>query len=76
MIRHGMIEPIAADAPPPATVSRAPRAIAHTDTRPPVPVPGRQHCAKEQRSGLSASNTTLPGRGRAIADIGRRSKSP
>jgi hypothetical protein len=76
MTRHGLVEPIAAEAPLPATVSRAPRAIADTDTQPPVPVPGRQYCAKEQRSGLSASNTTLPGRGRAIANIGRRSKSP
>ena len=76
MIRHGMVEPIAADALPPATVPRAPRAIADADTRPPGPVPGRQSCAKEQRSGLSAFTAALPVGGCAVADIGRNTKSP
>jgi hypothetical protein len=39
-------------------------------------VQGRQHRAKEQRDGLSASTTPLPSIGRDIADIGRSSKSP
>jgi hypothetical protein len=76
MTRHGMVEPTAADAPPPATDSRAPTAIAGVDMRPPGPVPGRKHCAMKQRSGLSASTSALSRGGRVIADVGRRSKSP
>ena len=76
MTRHGMVEPTAAGAPPLATKPRAATAIADADMRPSGPVPGRQHRAKAQRSGLSASTSALPGGGRAIAYIGRRSKSP
>lgn len=39
-------------------------------------VPGRQHCAEEQRSGLSPSMPALPGGGHAIPDISRNPKSP
>ena len=38
--------------------------------------PVSQYCAKEQHSGLSAFTATLPGGGRAIADISSSSKSP
>jgi hypothetical protein len=39
-------------------------------------VPGRQYTAEAPRSGLSASTSALPSSGRAIADVGRSSKSP
>jgi hypothetical protein len=38
--------------------------------------PCRKHRAEAQRSGLSASNPPSLDGGRAIADIGRKSKSP
>jgi len=76
MTRHGMVEPTAADVPPPATNPRAATAIADADMGLPEPVPGRLNRAEEQRSGLSASTIALPSAGRANADIGRRSKSP
>jgi len=79
MTRHGMVEPTAADVPPPATNPRAATAIADADMGLPEPVPGRLcrlYRAEAQRSGLSASSIALPSAGRAIADIGRSSKSP
>lgn len=76
MTRHGTVEPSAAGARPPASDPRAPRVITDADTRPPGPAPGSQYCAKEQRSGLSAFTAALPFGGCAVADIGRRSKSP
>jgi hypothetical protein len=76
MTRHGIIQLQASGIPPPATHPHVPTAIADADMRPSGPVPGRQRRAKAQRSGLSASTSALPGSGRAIADIGRRSKSP
>lgn len=76
MTRHGMVEPIAAGVLPPATDTCAPTAIPDADMRPPGSVPGHQYRAKEQRNGLSASNPALPSVCRAIADIGRSSKSP
>jgi hypothetical protein len=53
----------------PVVISEADRA---TTSR----VPGRQHRAETQRSGLSASIPLLADDGYAIADISRRSKSP
>lgn len=76
MIRHGVVEPTAAGAPPPATHPHVPTAIADADMPPSGPVSSRQHRAKAQRSGLSASTSVLPSGGHAIADIGRSSKSP
>jgi hypothetical protein len=76
MNRHGKVAPSAAGAQSPAPDPRAPRAIANAGMRPPGPVPGAQYCAKEQRSGLSAFTAALPNSGYAIADTGRRSKSP
>ena len=76
MTRHGIIQLQASGIQPPATHPHVPTAIADADMRPFGPVPGRQHRAKAQRGGLSASTSTLPNGGRAIADIGRSSKSP
>jgi hypothetical protein len=76
MTPHGMVEPTAADAPPPATDPRAPSVTIAADRVATNRVQGRQHRAKEQRSGLSASTSALPSGGHAIDDIGRRSKSP
>jgi hypothetical protein len=42
----------------------------------PGPSSCRQYRAKAQRSGLSASIPTLPHHNRAVADIGRKPKSP
>ena len=76
MTRHGIIQLQAAGIQSPATHPHVPTAIADADMRPAGPVPGRQHRAKAQRSDLSASSSALPSGGRAIADIGRSSKSP
>ncbi|MDI7922115.1 hypothetical protein [Ferirhizobium litorale] len=75
MTRHRMVEP-AADAPPPATDPRVSMAIIATDGVATSRGQGRQYHAKEQRNGLSASTFALPIGGRAIAGVGRRSKSP
>ncbi len=76
MTRHGMVEPSAVGARPPATNPSAATAITSAAMPPSEPVPGRQYRAEAQRSGLSASTITIPSFGRANADIGRSSKSP
>ncbi|OQM73857.1 hypothetical protein BFN67_16685 [Pseudaminobacter manganicus] len=76
MIRHGMVDPSAAGAPPPVTDPPASIANLAADMAPSEPVPGRQYRAKEQRSGLSASTSALSRGISIITDIGRRSKSP
>lgn len=76
MTRHGMVEPSAAGAQPPAMDPHASMAIADTDTVAKRRLPGRLRRAEAQRSGLSTSILLLPGRSRAIADISRNSKSP
>lgn len=76
MTQHCKVEPSAAGAPPPAQDPRASMVIVDTDMYPHGLVPGRQCRANGQRSGLSASILTLPHKRRAIADIGRSSKSP
>lgn len=76
MTRHGLVKTTAADASSPATDTRVFMAIADADMPPPGLVRGRQYRAEEQRSGLSASTSALPGVGRAKADISRSSKSP
>ena len=76
MTRHGMVQPSAAGAQPPATDPRASMVIIDADRVAPSRAPGRQHRAEAQRSGLSASIPALPDGGRAIADISRKSKSP
>lgn len=76
MTWHGIEEPSATAAALAATDPRAPTAAADADMHPSRPIPSRQNRAKEQRSGPAASIPTLPGSGRAIADISRSSKSP
>jgi hypothetical protein len=76
MTRHGMVEPSAAGARPPASDPRASIVKIAADSVATSLVRDRLDCAKSQRSGLSATTTALPIFGRAIADIGRNSKSP
>ncbi len=76
MIRHGMVEPIAADAPSPATDSPAPKPIPDAGMRLSGSVPDRQCRVKAQRSDLPEFAAALPIGGCATADIGRNSKSP
>jgi hypothetical protein len=76
MIRHGMVDPSAAGAPPPATNPRVSMVIIATDRGATSLGRDRLNRAKAQRSGLSASIPTLPSGARAIADIGRSSKAP
>lgn len=76
MTRPGMTQPPAAGTQSPATTPRAPMGIIEIDRATTSRVPGRQHRAEAQRSGLSASIVVLPDGGRAIADISRNSKSP
>lgn len=76
MTRHGLIETRAADAPPPATDPRAQMVTVAADRLTTSNVRGRLNRAEVQRSGLFVSIPTLPSGARAIADIGRSSKSP
>jgi len=76
MIRHGMVEPTAAGAWPPATDPRASTVNIAADRGATSLVRDRLDRAEAQRSRLFASIPTHPGGGRAIADIGRSSKSP
>jgi hypothetical protein len=76
MTRHGMVEPSAAGARPPASDPRASIVKIAADSVATSLVRDRLDCAEAQRSRLFASIPTLPSGGRAIADIGRRSKSP
>lgn len=76
MTRHGMVEPSAAGAPPPATGKRAPTVIADADGGVKSRAPGRQHREKAQRSGPFTSTPGLPSGGRVIADTGGNPKSP
>jgi hypothetical protein len=76
MTRHGIIQRSSAGAQPAATDPGAPMAIIDVDRVATSGVPGRQHRAEAQRSGLSPSMPALPGSGHAIPDISRKSKSP
>jgi len=76
MTRHGVVEPSAAGARQPALDPRASIVKIAAESVATSLVRDRQDCAEAQRSRLSASILTLPSGGRAIADIGRRSKSP
>ncbi|TIN90292.1 MAG: hypothetical protein E5Y02_33740 [Mesorhizobium sp.] len=76
MTRHGMVEPSPAGAPPPATDPRVSIVNIAADSVATSLVPDRLNRAEAQRSGLPASIPTPPSSGHAIADIGRRSKSP
>lgn len=76
MTRHGLVHASPAGALPSAANPRVLAAIACAEMSPLEPVPGRQYRAEEQRTGVSASILAVPSGSRAIADIGRRSKSP
>ena len=76
MTRHGMVEPSAAGASPPATDARASIVNIAADSLTTSLAPYRLDRAKAQRSGLSVSIPTYQSGGRAIGGIGRRSKSP
>ncbi|TPJ74408.1 hypothetical protein FJ434_28550 [Mesorhizobium sp. B2-5-13] len=76
MIRHGMVEPSAAGAQPPATYPRESMVTTVAERRASGPAPSRQHRAQAQQCGMPVSIAASPGGGRAIADTGRRSKSP
>jgi hypothetical protein len=76
MTRHDMVQRSAAGNRSPVTDPRAPMVIIVVDMATTSRVPGRQHRAGAQRSGLSASIMALPDSGRTIPEISRRSKSP
>lgn len=76
MTRHGMVQPSAAGAQPPATDRSTSVVIVGSDRAAPSRPPSRQHREEAQRSGLSAFTPELPDGGRAIADIRRNPKSP
>ena len=76
MTRHGMVEPTAAGARPPASDPRASIFKIAADSVTTSLVRDRLDCAEAQRSRHFASILTLPSGGGAIADIGRRAKSP
>lgn len=76
MTRHGIIEPSAAGARPPASDPRASIVKIAADRVATSLVLDRLDRAEAQRSRPFASISTLPSGGRAIADIGRRAKSP
>lgn len=76
MTRHGLVLASAGSFPPTATEPRVPIVTIAADGIATSLVWDRLDCAKSHRNGLTESNTELPFRGRAIADIGRRSKSP
>ena len=76
MTQHGMIQLQAAGAALPATQPRAPMVNSAADRIATSQVQGRRHRAAAQRSLQSESILTLPSGNRAIADIGRKSKSP
>ncbi|TPK10147.1 hypothetical protein FJ543_21585 [Mesorhizobium sp. B2-5-7] len=76
MTRHGMVQPSAGGTQPAATDRRRSMVIVDSDSAAPSRPPSRQYRAEAQRSCLSAFTPELPGGGRAIADISRKSKSP
>lgn len=76
MTRNGIVEPSAAGARPQASDPRASIVKIAADSVATSLVLDRLDCAEAQRSRLFASIPTHHSGGRAIADIGRRSKSP
>jgi len=76
MTRHGMVEPSAAGARPPASDPCATSFNIAADRVATGLMQDPPDRAEAQRSGPSASTIALPGTGCANADIGRRSKSP
>lgn len=76
MTRHDLSQHHAAGAPLPATDPRASMVTVAADMVATTRVRGQLDRANEQQNGLSASTTALRTVSRAIADIGRSSKSP
>ncbi|TPM98572.1 hypothetical protein FJ966_11035 [Mesorhizobium sp. B2-1-5] len=76
MTRHGMVQPSAAGTQPPATDTPVSIVIIGTERVASGRATRRRYRVADRRSGPSASNPPLPGGGRAIADICRKSKSP
>lgn len=76
MTRHSMFEPSTAGASPPATDPRASIVDIAADSVATSLVRDRLDRAEAQRSRLFASIPTPPSGGHAIADFGRRAKSP
>lgn len=76
MTRHGMLKLQAAGAQSPVTDLHAHKVIINTDRAVSGCTPSLQSRAQTSRSGPLASIAALPGRGQAIADISRKSKSP
>lgn len=76
MTRHGMVEPSAAGARPTATNPRASIVNIAADSIATSLVRDRLDRTEALRSRLFASTPTIPTRDHAIADIGRRAKSP
>ncbi|TPI32394.1 hypothetical protein FJW08_08005 [Mesorhizobium sp. B3-2-1] len=76
MTRHGMVERSAAGVQPPATDPGASMVIIDAERAASDCARSLQGRAARQRSCPSASNPTLPGCGRATADISRNPKSP
>jgi len=76
MTRHDMVLVSAAGAPPPATEPRVSINTIAADSVATSLLRDRLDCAKSQRSGLSGSIPTHPSSRRAVADIGRSTKSP
>lgn len=76
MTWHGAFQLQAAGAAPPATVPRGPVVSVAADRAMSGCTPSLQSRAQTSRSGPLASIAALPGRGHAIADISRKSKSP
>lgn len=76
MTRNGIIQLQAEGAALPATEPRTPMVANAADRTATSRMHGRQHRAAAQQSLQSASILTLLSGVRAIADIGRRSKSP
>lgn len=76
MTRHGMIQLQAAGAVPPVTDERESMVAIAASRIATSRVQGRLNRAKVRQRGLSASTSALPRTSRAIADIGRKSKSP
>lgn len=76
MIRHGVVVPSAAGIQPPATDPRAFIDTIAADSVGTSLLRDRLDCAEAQRCGLSVSIPAHPSSRRAVADIGRSTKSP
>lgn len=76
MTRHDLVQASAGGIPPPATEPRVSIVTIAADGIATSLMGDQLDCAKSHRNGLAASSTALPLGGDAIADSGRRLKSP